>query len=351
MKSRLKVLVVVAGGSDGGCAYESMVAECLQGAFDVSRYFLGARRQRVSKYLTAPFRLGRLRRALHGPSGHALAVKTFDAALFNGGSERRTVVIVHHLHDGHLSGESLFYALYARMEDRILKNLAKSGTTVVVVSEYWNRRLREKGFRNVCKIYNAFRMEEFAFRREQIQAFQRKYGLLGKPTIYLGNLKSLSGVNGAYEALKDLDVHLIASSNCPPARTPVRCLSLERQEYLRLLKSAALVVTMSQFAEGWCRTAHEAMLCGTPVLGSGKGGMRELLEAGRQIICEDFKTLRGAVNGVLHNEDKKTQLGQAGYEYASQFTYERFQEEWTKLAKELCQPDLKPHALLLEAES
>jgi glycosyltransferase involved in cell wall biosynthesis len=328
-----------------------MVAECLEGAFDVSRYFIGAQRQRVSKYLTAPFRLGRLRRALRGSSGHALAVKTFDAAFFNSGCARRNVVIVHHLHDGHLSGESLFYAVYARIEDRILKDLAKSGTTVVVVSEYWNRRLREKGFRNVCKIYNAFRMEEFAFRQEQIQAFMRKYGLLDKPTVYLGNLKSLSGVNCAYEALKDLDVHLIVSSNCPPARTPVRCLSLERQEYLRLLKSAALVVTMSQFAEGWCRTAHEAMLCGTPVLGSGKGGMRELLDAGRQIICEDFKTLRATVNGMLHNEGKRTELGQAGYEYASQFTYERFQDEWTKLVDKLCQPGPNAHLLLREAES
>ena len=45
-----------------------------------------------------------------------------------------------------------------------------------------------------------------------------------------------------------------------------------------LLQAASVAVTMSKFNEGWCRTAHEAMLCKTPVVGSGMGGMGELLE-------------------------------------------------------------------------
>jgi glycosyltransferase involved in cell wall biosynthesis len=219
-----------------------------------------------------------------------------------------------------------------------LKNLAGSNATLVVVSEYWNQRLREKGFRNVCKIYNAFRNEEFVFRQQEIEAFKRKYGLADKPIIYLGNYKLLGGTNCAFEALRDLDAHLIASSSTrTPTRTPVRSLALGRQEYLKLLKASALAVIMSQFAEGWCRNAHEAMLCGTPVVGSGKGGMRELLGAGQQIICDDFRSLRAAVEGLLRYADTKVQLGQAGYGYASQFTYEKFRTQWLELASRLCQ--------------
>ena len=63
---------------------------------------------------------------------------------------------------------------------------------------------------------------------------------------------------------------------------PVVNLSLNYKEYLCLLKASSVVVTMSKFKEGWCLTAHEAMLCKTPVIGSGKGGMRELLEGGNK---------------------------------------------------------------------
>ena len=58
---------------------------------------------------------------------------------------------------------------------------------------------------------------------------------------------------------------------------------------------------MSKFLEGWNRTAHEAMLCRTPVIGSGTGGMRELLLGGQQIICEDIKTLPEIVDYAIKN--------------------------------------------------
>ena len=39
-----------------------------------------------------------------------------------------------------------------------------------------------------------------------------------------------------------------------------------------------LAIAMSTFKEGWCRVLHEAAIHGTPILGSGLGGMRELLQ-------------------------------------------------------------------------
>jgi glycosyltransferase involved in cell wall biosynthesis len=108
-------------------------------------------------------------------------------------------------------------------------------------------------------------------------------------------------------------------------------LNLSYGEYLLLLKSSSVVITMSTFKEGWNRTAHEAMLCKTPVVGSGLGGMQELLDGGGQIICEDFSQLREKVLYVLDHPE----IGEKGYEFAKQFTIERFNEAWLNLIKNI----------------
>ena len=59
---------------------------------------------------------------------------------------------------------------------------------------------------------------------------------------------------------------------------PVQCFCLSKQDYLRLLKACDLVITMSKVREGWCRVAHEAMLCQTPVIGSALVACRNSLK-------------------------------------------------------------------------
>jgi hypothetical protein len=184
--TRPKVLVVDHGGFDGGSAYESMVADGLAGAFDISRYSLRDNRSRAVRYLGAWLHLGKLDSVFYGYRGFALAVKTFDAALFDDGQVRRTIVILHHVHGPDLFGKSLRDVLYARVENHILNKLL-GVDVVVVVSEYWNKRLQEVGFRNIYKIYNAFKISEFVFCEEEIESFKRKYCLTDKPIIYLGN--------------------------------------------------------------------------------------------------------------------------------------------------------------------
>ena len=92
---------------------------------------------------------------------------------------------------------------------------------------------------------------------------------------------------------------------------------------------------MSKFKEGWCRTAHEAMLLKTPVIGSGLGGMRELLKGGGQIICKDFKNLKGKVEYLLSHPDTRKKTGEDGYSFAKKFTLEKFEKEWLNLIQEI----------------
>ena len=94
---------------------------------------------------------------------------------------------------------------------------------------------------------------------------------------------------------------------------------------LLLLAACDVVLTMSTFSEGWNRTAHEAMMSSTPVVGSGTAGMGELLRGGGQLICGDFAELRKYVQMAL---DQGQELGRRGRRYAEQLTLDRFRREW-----------------------
>ena len=318
-----RVLMIDYNVGDGGSAYEVMVAESLGRTFELTRFTLDFRKWGLLKYVAAPLEFIGLRRILATCPDHAVTVKTLSAGWLNPARQAPSIVILHHI------GAS-DNAVYSALERHILRELPKA-RAVVVVSEYWRRYLLRLGLTNIYKIHNAFEMQEFAITTEEIEAFKRRYDLLGRPIIYMGNYSGSSkGVEETFEASKDLDVHLVASGH-KRRRSRLRCFFFGRRDYLRLLAASSLAITMSQFAEGWCRTAHEAMLCGTPVVGSGLGGLGELLQSGGQIVCKDFCSLRASVEALLGDEERRSELGRKGREFASQFTYERFQAEWVGL--------------------
>ena len=312
----------------GAAAYQSMLMESLVGHFDVRRHALEFAKHPALKIVTAPLRVSRLAGAFFRARHYALVIDTEVSILWPWGRRPPIVAVLHHI-----GGTENW--LYALLEDQLIERL-RGVDAVVVPSHFWSLYFRNRGFRNVHTIHNGFRIEEFQFQDEEVENFRRKYCLVGKPIIYLGDYQKLKGGPQAFEVLKHLDVHFVASGTDKADGALVRCLYLERKEYLRLLRSSIIVVTMSQFAEGWCRVAHEAMLCGTPVLGSGNGGMRELLESGRQIICDDFEALKHEVECLLKNDARRAELGQAGAEYGRQFTFERFQAAWLQLARQVC---------------
>lgn len=205
---------------------------------------------------------------------------------------------------------------------------------VVTISETWKNYFLKKGCKNVYKIYCGFDLDNFNIAEEEVSAFKKRYNLEGKPIIYLGNCQRVKGVVDAYKRLKDLNVHLVTSGR-RQVKIPAINLDLEYRDYLKLLKASSVAITMSKFKEGWCMTAHEAMLCKTPVIGSGLGGMRELLEGGKQIICEDFDKLQEKVEFLLKNPKERNIAIENGYNFAKDFTKERFKKEWVDLVKRI----------------
>lgn len=319
-------LIIDYNVGDGGSAYEVMVAESLASSFHLFRHTLDFRKWGALKYLAAPLEFVGVHRILKRCGEHLVAVKTLSAGFLNPAGQPPSIVILHHV------GASR-NALYSVLEGYIVQQIRKA-SAIVVVSEYWKRYLLEKGFKNVHKIYNAFRMEEFGLRSQEVEDFKKRYDLVAKPIIYIGNYGRDKGVDQTFDVLKDLDVHLVASGHAGPG-CRMKCFFFGRKDYLRLLAASNLAITMSQFAEGWCRAAHEAMLSGTPVIGSGLGGMRELLESGGQIVCHDFGSLRGLVEGLLADEDRRVELALRGREFAKQFTVGRFQAEWVDLVNRM----------------
>lgn len=210
----------------------------------------------------------------------------------------------------------------------------KKVDAILTISDYWQNHFFKKGYQNVYKISPSFDLTEFNISAKEVREFKKRYNLEEKPIIYLGNCQKAKGVGESYQVLKDLDAHLVTSGE-QLVKIPARNFNLEYRDYLKLLKASSIVVTMSKFKEGWCMTAHEAMLLKTPVIGSGLGGMRELLEGGKQIICPDFSKLKEKVEYLLNNEGERKKIGEDGYNFAKNFTIERFKEEWLNLIKKL----------------
>lgn len=240
-------------------------------------------------------------------------------------TDGKNVAIIHHIDN---SLKPIPLKILSNISDKIMIRNLNLVDKIVVVSQYWKKYFEKLGFVSTEVIYNPFNPKDFEFSDHDIYEFKKRYHLLEKPIIYLGNCQKAKGVFESYEALKGLNAYLV-TSGARDVDLPVVHLDVNYRDYLLLLQASSVAVTMSKFNEGWCRTAHEAMICKTPVVGSGLGGMEELLNGGNQIICHDFSELRDDVESAM--DDQK--LGDLGYKFATmdQFTLRSFKEKWRNL--------------------
>lgn len=310
----------------GGNAYENMVAEVLSKEFDVKIISTGVTIKNKFKYLEAPFVLLRIFKTSRKKE-FDVVIRNFMSSLFLNKKPVKNIALIHHIDSSQCS--IIVKIIHYSLEKLILCNLRKFDA-IVTVSTYWENYFKKKGYKNTYRIYNAFDLPDFNFTAEEIELFKKKYNLTEKPIVYIGNCQKAKGVLESYDVLKNLDVYLLTSGK-PRVKVPARNLELNYGDYLRLLKASSVVVAMSKFKEGWNRTAHEAMLCKTPVIGSGTGGMKELLEGGRQIICKDFSQLKEKVEFCLEHPE----IGERGYDFAKKFSKEYFKKEWINLIKNL----------------
>lgn len=314
----------------GGNAYENMINDVLSKNFDVEFISTGVKSKGFLRYIESPLVLWRLYKT-RNLKNIDIAIKNFEASIFLTKKPIKNITLVHHIDSSTRS--FLMKLAYNLIEKKVLRNL-KNFDQVVVVSQYWKEYLNKKGIQNISIIYNAFNLNDCQLDNKELEEFKQKYHLIGKPIIYIGNCRKDKGVVESYNSLKDLNAYLVTSGK-PQVKIPALNLEVGYKDYLRLLKASSVAVLMSKFKEGWNRTAHEAMLCKTPVIGSGLGGMEELLKGGGQIICKDFNSLKEKVEYLLNNSNIREKMGENGYNFAKQFTIEKFQNGWINLIKKL----------------
>ena len=300
----------------GETIYTNMAQSVLLKHHHLERINVGLDRFRKYLYPKILYRLCKI-------SGEKdLWIRNFDSIITMpyDGTRGKNIALIFHI-------DYSFQPVYLKPSWMILEKIfyhhLKKVDAIITISRYWQNHFLERGYPNVYLIYNGFDLDEFQLEDQEVLEFRRKFRLEDRPIIYMGNCQRIKGVVEVYEHLKKLDVYLVTSGR-KEVDIPALNLNLDYHDYLLLLRSSSVVITMSKFMEGWNRTTHEAMLCKTPVIGSGLGGMRELLEDGKQIICNDFDELEEKVYYVLDHP----KLGEMGFDFAKQFTVKKFNEEW-----------------------
>ena len=250
-------------------------------------------------------------------------IRNFNTSFFPLKKKKQGLTIIYHIDE---TGSRWLVKWFQKILEWLFFLRRDFDEPIVVISEYWKKFLQDKGYRDLHLIYCPFEIEKYQVSEDQVEKFCQKYDLRSKNFIYLGNPQFKKGYSLAASRLGSLNYALVTSGE-GQVQPPIRHLKLQFEEYLCLLKASCLVVTMSLFKEGWCRVAHEALLMGVPVIGSGAGGLSELLQKGGGRICTDFEDLETQVRGMLQSSF------QAQQEYLKSFTVDRFDLEWKQLLK------------------
>ncbi len=310
-------------GLTGGSAYENDVQAALGKAFPLEVRSVYPRR------LTGlPGR--RLRPVLGGlrDPGWDLTVRTYLPALALGlrRPRGRQIVLIHHLDSREIPRPAV-----SRRLERLFARALPRADRLVVVAEYWARALAPLAPRLPATVIpNGFDVEAYGLDAAGRRAFRSEMGFDDRPLVYLGNCQAAKGVVEAHQALRDFPFQLV-TSGVPEVELPIPNLRLSARDYRRLLAASDVVIAFSRFLEGWNRTAHEALLCGTPVVGRPRGGLAELLAGAGQITVEAPEDLPRAVAEALEGRRALVERGRA---FAREFTAERFARAWVRLAEE-----------------
>lgn len=318
--------VVFDKSGKGGGIYNQLITDVVKDNFNAEIYeVIRLQRNKPYNFSKLYYNLSKL----HGQKDVWIRTSNSVVTLPFDKTYGKNIALIHHIDN---SLKSVPTKVLSNILDKVLIHNLNLVDKIVVVSQFWKEYFETLGYDSVEVIYNPFDLKGFTFNDDDIDKFKAKYQLSEKPIIYLGNCQKAKGVVEAYEALKELNVHFV-TSGAKDVNLPATHLNVGYREYLLLLQASSAAVTMSKFNEGWCRTAHEAMLCKTPVVGSGMGGMRELLEGGGQIICPDFSKLRDCVEYAMGD----SKLGETGYAFASQdrFTLGFFKDKWVDLVNDL----------------
>jgi glycosyltransferase involved in cell wall biosynthesis len=206
---------------------------------------------------------------------------------------------------------------------RRIRAAARAASRVVAVSQALKESIVELGVEpgRITVLRNGVDLQ--VFRPTDRDEARRALGLSGpKVLVSVGNLAPEKGHDLFIEtvaALPGIEALIVGEG---PERRRLRGL-IERagvadrlrilgempQERLRLVYGAADALVLASTREGWPNVLLEAMACGTPVVATAVGGVREIVTdpvAGRVVESRDRASLADAVSGLLASQRERS---------------------------------------------
>ena len=216
----------------------------------------------------------------------------------------KQIVILHHI-DYKMMSKSLKHFVFYNY---LLKKIRKV-KKIIVVSRFWKQYLINNGVSadRIYVIYNSYNLSDYVLNQMDVEKFKSKYKLnFNKPLIYIGPASKVKGTKDVYDKLINKGYNLIMTgSENQLKELDAIYFNLPKDEFKFLLYICDVAIIMSKLPEGWNRLAHEAILLGVPVIGSGICGMNELLTKSNQIVCNDISKLNTYVDIALKKNNSK----------------------------------------------
>lgn len=193
-----------------------------------------------------------------------------------------------------------------------------------------------------------------AFRRTERRDALDRHGVRPPYVLFVGRISEQKGIFHLLEAAAGLpeDTQLVLCASSPDtnelearlgaavAQQPrVRWLNamLPREDVVQLYSHAALFVCPSVY-EPFGLINLEAMACGTPVVATGVGGIREVVvhdETGWLVPPADPPALAAAMRALLAQPERAAAFGRAGRRRVEeQFSWERIAERTLEVYRE-----------------
>lgn len=194
----------------------------------------------------------------------------------------KMTVILHHFDQ---KGSPFYTKLLERIDFFLLKLFSRLfKIKFITVSNYWSEWVKINFKSDSYIIYNEVKVNFDNLKDRDYLSI--KYNLkqdsswvfLGSNQLKKGGKFVIDYLNENHEDIFD-NIILIQSGvkKDSDSRSSV-VIWIDEEDYFSFIKSCELVVANSEFKEGWCRVLHEAALLNVPIVGSGSGGMGELLE-------------------------------------------------------------------------
>lgn len=269
-----------------------------------------------------------------------------------------TVVTIHDL------SFEFFPHLFSPRDYLVLSRLvpysARRAAKVITVSENSKRDIMRRYRLPEERIAVTYEGADDRFKPLQdeagLEAIKRKYEIVGRFILALGNLeprKNLGRLVEAYGALRRggrIEHKLVVVGRARWRESELYRVVRERglvgeviftgylpQEDLPLLYNAADLFLFPSLYEGFGLPPLEAMACGTPVIASNSSSLPEVVgDAGLLVDPHDTSAIAQAIDDLLTRPDRRSELSAKGLRRAALFSWHKMAQETLEIYHEVC---------------